>query len=241
MKNFMSSIFFGSFFFLVGCCSSVVTQSAKEKPSMSEHEKVRSAQVQSAKKIRNLTVALTNLDPLKPEIHCSAIWIKPGMLLTANHCVDPNELITYMTFDEINDSSFHLAVVKGYDDVNDLALLLVDPSTEPQHEVASITNEIIEPGEEVNIMGHTVGLGWTFSKGYVSSIRSNLKNPFEDAAEKVIQISSPAWLGNSGGGAFDSEGHLVGLCSYISTGAPFLTYFVHKNAIVKFLAKEGAI
>jgi len=240
MKNFMSLVFFGSFFFLVGCCCSIVTQ-PKEKTLMSEHEKTRSAQVQSVKKITSLTVALTNVDPSKPEIHCSAIWIKRGMLLTANHCVDPGELITYMTFDEINESSFHLAVVKGYDEANDLALLLVDPSTEPPHEIVSITNEVIEPGEEVNIMGHTVGLGWTFSKGYVSSIRNNLKNSSDVVSEKVIQISSPAWLGNSGGGAFDPEGHLVGLCSYISTAAPFLTYFVHKNTIAKFLEKEGAI
>jgi len=238
MKNFMSLVFFGSFFFLVGCCSSIVTQ-PKEKTLMSEHEKTRSAQVQSAKKIISLTVALMNTDPSNPEIHCSAIWIKRGMLLTANHCIDPGELIMYMTFDEINKNSFHLAVVKGYDEANDLALLLVDPSTEPPHEIVSITNEVIEPGEEVNIIGHTVGLGWTFSKGYVSSIRNNLRNSSDVVSEKVIQISSPAWLGNSGGGAFDSEGHLVGLCSYIFTTAPFLTYFVHKNTIVKFLEKEG--
>lgn len=241
MKNFMSSLILGSFFFLVGCCSAAHVQTPKVSNALSEHEIQRSSQIENVKKIKRLTVALTSLDTSDQMIHCAAIWINRGMLLTANHCVNKDELITYITYDELNESSFHLAIVKSNDEINDLALLLVDPSSEPPHDVVEITDEIVEPGEEVNIMGHTVGLGWTFSKGYVSSIRNNLKTPDSFPTEKVVQISSPAWLGNSGGGAFDLNGHLVGLCSYISTSGPFLTYFIHKNTIVKFLMKEGAI
>jgi S1-C subfamily serine protease len=54
-------------------------------------------------------------------------------------------------------------------------------------------------------------------------------------SEKIIQISAPVWLGNSGGGAFDEDGRLIGICSWISKNGPQLTFFVHRDAINKFI------
>lgn len=241
MKNFMSLFYFGAFFFLVGCCNTatnVVRNDQQQNEKIIQIKNDRLEKIESVRKIKELTVAITNLDPGQPLIRCSGIWIKQGMILTAGHCVDPDKLTTYMTFDETDKDALHLAVVKAVDDENDLALLLVDPSTEPHHFNVSISEETIDPGEEVDIMGHTVGQGWTYSKGYVSSIRENQKTP---GSNDVIQISSPAWLGNSGGGAFNSFGKLIGICSYISNAGPFLTYFVHRDTIAKFLQRETTI
>lgn len=237
MKRFMSFLLLSAL--LVGCCtapSAVVHQRIDEE--ISSYSKDRSEKIEAVKKIKKLTVALTDHDPVDPSIQCSAVWIGQGLLLTANHCITKNEIVTYITLDDSKKEFFHLAAVKCVDEVNDLALLLVDPATEPPHENALIMKEDPEPGEEVNIMGHTVGQAWTFSKGYVSAIRKNHTN---DEAERVLQISSPAWFGNSGGGAFNLNGELVGLSSYISTAGPFLTYFIHKNTIAKFLEKSGMI
>jgi S1-C subfamily serine protease len=241
MKNFMSLFCFAAFFFSVGCCatnSRIVHDDLQKNKDALQQKKDRKHKIESVRKIKELTVAITNLEPMKPLVRCSGVWIKKGMILTASHCVEPDKLITYTTFDEFDKDALHLAIVKAVDDENDLALLIVDPSTEPNHPIVSISKETIEPGEEVDIMGHTVGQEWTYSKGYVSSIRKNQKTPGSD---NVIQISSPAWLGNSGGGAFNSFGKLVGLCSYISSAGPFLTYFIHRDTIVKFLEKQTTI
>jgi S1-C subfamily serine protease len=52
---------------------------------------------------------------------------------------------------------------------------------------------------------------------------------------KVVQISAPIWIGNSGGGAFNSDGHLIGLSSWITLRAPSVAFFIHRDEIKNFL------
>lgn len=232
MKNFGSIAIFSLFFFFVGCCSGPTKY--VQAPIIT-HQVYRSEQIENVRQLKNLTVGLVN--PNKESIHCSAIWIKQGFLLTAWHCVDAQKLIMYVT--DNDDPIMRLSFVNVVDETNDIAILVVDPMTEPQHNNVILTDEVIESGEEVHVIGHTAGYGWTYSKGYVSAIRKEMIGPSEKPIEKVIQISAPIWLGNSGGGAFDSAGHFIGLCSWISTRGPFLTFFIHKDVISKFLEKEG--
>jgi len=236
VKNFGSLFAFSLFFFLMGCCASPAKNLQISHVSHQDH---RSDQIENVRRLKGLTVALTDLDPRNPWIRCSAVWVKRGFLLTAGHCINNHKLVTYETFDE--DDGIHMAVVRAVDETNDLALLAVDPTSEPIHDNVIFTDEIIEPGEDVHIMGHTAGYGWTYSKGYVSAVRIGMKGPLEAPVDKVVQISSPAWMGNSGGGAFDSDGHFIGTCSWVSTSGPFLTFFIHKDIISKFLAKEEVI
>jgi S1-C subfamily serine protease len=236
VKNFVSLFGCGLFLFLVGCCVGPVKG---VQPPVLNHNRYRSEQIENVRRLKNLTVALTDLDSRNQLIRCSAMWVKQGFLLTAGHCINSQKLITYETLDD--DEGVHLAIVKAVDEINDLALLIVDPSSEPIHDNVIFTDEIIESGEEAHIVGHTAGYGWTYSKGYVSAIRREMKGPLEAPVEKVVQISSPAWMGNSGGGAFDSGGHFIGICSWVSTSGPFLTFFIHKDVISKFLAKEEVI
>lgn len=240
MKNLLGSICFGLFFYLVGCCS-VPQQIHHQSQHHVEDNKL--SKVESAKKIRDLTVAIINSNPEKPLIHCSGVWIKRGLLLTAHHCVDgveEQDFIPYVSYGE-NDKNLNKAFIKGVDELNDLALLYVDPLTEPIHDIAIISDEVIDSGQELNIMGHTMGYGWSYSKGYVSSVRKNFYGPNDLLIEKIIQISSPAWMGNSGGGAFDEKGQLVGICSWVSLSGPLLTFFIHRDIIAKFLEKQNAI
>jgi S1-C subfamily serine protease len=238
---------FSSFILLASCCagpSNVVSPiSSVHVPISAEKRQQRAQQIESVKKIKSLTVALTDLSPGKNMALCSAVWIKQGLLLTANHCVKDSILLSYMTIEDfvLDNPVARLAVVRAQDEDNDLALLSVDPSTETMHDIASLSEDSIESGDEVNIIGHTMGFEWTYSKGYVAAIRNNVRSPGFTNVEKVIQISSPAWMGNSGGGAFSPEGELVGICSWVSTAGPFLTFFIHANSIHKFLVKEHVI
>lgn len=240
MKKIMS--LFSSFVFMVSCCAGpgtvVPVSSVSSAPSMSKDKK--SHHVETVRRIKYLTVKLNNLDPDGLGALCSAIWIKQGMLLTASHCVKGTVLMSYTTFDDSEDL-MRLAIPLAQDIENDLAILHVDPTTEPPHDIVRLSDDVIESGEDVDIVGHTLGLEWTYSKGYVAAVRANMSGPGSTEAEKVIQISSPAWMGNSGGGAFDDEGRLVGICSWVSTSGPFLTFFIHRDTIRQFLKREAAI
>lgn len=241
-----------SLFFLVGCCTiqqQVTTTPEKtsihnlspQQDQLSSPPNGENDQVSRVKKIQNLTVAITKLSS-KLTTLCSAVWIKKGFLLTANHCVDDNGLLGYMTFDDDkNNGRLKLAIVHVVDKNNDIAVLSVDPSTEPFHENVSFDTKELNAGEDVDIMGHTVGYKWTYSKGLISSIRKNIEGPTSSTVEKVIQISAPVWMGNSGGGAFDHKGKFVGLCSWVSTSGPFLSFYIHRDIVVKFLSDEGII
>ena len=58
---------------------------------------------------------------------------------------------------------------------------------------------------------------------------------------KTLQISSPAWRGNSGGGAFDADGKLIGISSWVSARGPMLGFFIHRDEIEKFLKESKVI
>jgi S1-C subfamily serine protease len=49
-----------------------------------------------------------------------------------------------------------------------------------------------------------------------------------------MQVSAPIWYGNSGGGAFDAEGSLVGIASFKAL-APNVAFYVHLETIREFL------
>lgn len=237
MKKIMS--LFSSFVFMISCCAGPgAIVPAPSVPSVSKDKKAH--HIETIRRIKYLTVKLNDVDPEGSGALCSAIWIRQGMLLTASHCVRGTMLMSYSTFDDPEDS-LRLAIPLAQDIENDLAILHVDPTSEPPHDIATLSDDTIESGEDVDIVGHTLGLEWTYSKGYVSAVRANMSGPATTEAEKVIQISSPAWMGNSGGGAFDDTGRLIGICSWVSTGGPFLTFFIHRDTIQKFLKREIAI
>jgi S1-C subfamily serine protease len=50
-----------------------------------------------------------------------------------------------------------------------------------------------------------------------------------------MQVSAPVWFGNSGGGAFNDEGEIVGIASFIMKG-PSLGFFIPVDSIRPFLA-----
>lgn len=173
---------------------------------------------------------------MKP--YCTGVWVGQNQILTAAHCVaglakpegtDPTgRPLKYSRKDEVVLRLSHDAFVEKFDDKHDLALVRTGLSG--LHEIAHLELGEIHDGDEVHIVGQTLGLWFSYCHGFIASTREA-----EDDSPKVFQISAPVWFGNSGGGAFDADGRLVGIASYIRRNGPELAFFVHRDVIKEFL------
>jgi len=130
----------------------------------------------------------------------------------------------------------HPGRVLSYDKSHDLALVLATPNTTdaiPTHGVASVATSA-RVGQEVHIIGHTIGLWYSYTHGWVAQIRPNALNACEEPVN-ALQISAPVFYGNSGGGAFNEDGELVGVMSWIRKGGPNLGFFIKYDEVNRFL------
>ena len=223
----MASMLFGA----TVCCPPPASNTAVNVKSPELERK------QLVEVIEKKTVALVEDDEGVEMPYCSGVWIGQEEILTALHCMMMTETgtVKYKTLDDADKPS-KVAKIVGFDPENDLAILHVDPKTMAPHLVASVAQESWD-GEHVNIVGHTTGLWWTYIEGVVSSTR--VKEDSRGRPRLMLQISSPAWFGNSGGGAWNDRGELIGISSFITTKAPLMSFFIHHEHIkqIVFVAR----
>ena len=213
----------------IACCPSIIdTKNAVSKTA----EQTKRDLVTS---ISNQTVALVKEDEegdLVP--YCGGVWVSSNKIVTAFHCVAVGSTetgkITYTTF---SDGAPNPAKILDFDIDNDIALLTTDTETTPTHDNTEIATEVWN-GQHVNIMGHTVGLSWTYMEGVVSSVRTGRDS---DKIRRLIQVSSPAWHGNSGGGVWDDKGRLLGISSLVSSKGPNIGFFIHFVHVERLLGR----
>jgi V8-like Glu-specific endopeptidase len=127
----------------------------------------------------------------------------------------------------------YVASVIDTDPKNDLALLSLD--NEVKHDYVSLPKNDVFLGQQIHVIGHPAALEYTYHQGFISGSRYQM---FENNMLHYIQISSPVFNGNSGGGAFDKKGNLIGICSIFLNGVPEVSYFVHTNEIKEFISKH---
>lgn len=182
--------------------------------------------------------------------YCTGVWVSERVILTAHHCVEGArsamgakklmglqvKLITANEVVNVNEDTKEpwKAEVIAVDEKRDMALVSVLGAAKllPKHDVARLAASSPGVGSKVHIVGHVKGLYWSYMEGVVSSYRkeipmSNVKGPF-------MQVSAPVYLGNSGGGAFNSSGQLVGMISFIS-GAPNAGFYISLKNIKQFV------
>lgn len=133
-------------------------------------------------------------------------------------------------------TAWHLSKVVGWDDRYDLALLEAAGQAIPPHETATLATVDPEIGESVHIVGHPNKLYWTFLEGTVASYRGSIAH-VEDTDGPFLQIRSPVYFGNSGGGAFNDRGELVGIADFLM-GLPSEGFFIPAVSLRKFLLKH---
>jgi S1-C subfamily serine protease len=198
-------------------------------------------------KIQDYTVALVNIQKDIKETsvtsYCTGVWVGADEILTAAHCVNDEdkkpwtspvgELVTYVIKKEIDTSettTYHNSKVIAFDNNVDLALIQAEVII-PNHMVALLPTELPAIGERVYQVGHPHKLYWSFSSGEVSAYRHS------GEIGDVIQANISVWYGNSGGGLFDRDGNLIGICSR-KLDIPSMGYYVHLDSIKRFL--DGA-
>ena len=153
---------------------------------------------------------------------CAGVWVAEEWILTANHCVMDDAVTDEITGEEItpaqpvpkmhfvttqeHNAPLYNSTVLYRDAKNDLALLLA--TTWPVHTFAQVAPQNPVQGEAVHIVGHPLGLLWTYTVGTVSRIGT-----ISISGDRIwLVLETSVYHGNSGGGAFDDQGRLVGVC-----------------------------
>ena len=216
-----------------GCvsCSAVTTMPATS-PAASQIEGLRES-----------TVALVfEFDPIRgPSLGCSGVWVSADRILTAAHCAMP-ELKGFGTYEEIGAKAdhwkplppFHAMVLVAKDEVRDLAIYAVQ--NPPAHPIPAL-GVTPQAGDWVQTLGHAQGIPYSWASGYVDGVRwmalpdvDPIKGWFTGA---TIEVRG----GNSGGGLWDEEGRLLGICSFGTNDG--WAWFVSRETVATFLSEHS--
>lgn len=141
-------------------------------------------------------------------VYCAGAWVSPTQVATAAHCVE-NAATVHVR------SSYPVEViemqVQHVDDQADLAVLKAPDGTE--HDAFLIMNMRPRVGAGVWMLGHPGGNTETLTLGVVSHARRRKCD--DGRCIDFVQVSAPAYRGNSGGPVVDSRGRLLGVCSHV--------------------------
>lgn len=139
----------------------------------------------------------------------------------------------------------HVATVFALYKHMDIALLRVEDGGTLHHGVAKLASERPERGEQLAFDGHVSRHYWTFRVGVVSAYRDDMSEVLDGDAKELegpfMQVSAPVSSGDSGGGAFNNKGELVGIASFINESVPNSGFYVPIETIRGVLQAQGVI
>jgi S1-C subfamily serine protease len=168
------------------------------------------------------------------KIFCAGVWVGRLQVLTARHCVADIEPGDTVTVQDYAGATFPMVLLREEARV-DLALL--GTPFAPEHVFATLPTSW-HVGEPLAIVGHPNRQPWCFFRGYIAAVQEH-DAPDDDAGKmQMLWVQAPVWYGNSGGGAFDLDGHLVGIASMRSLQIPDLGWFIAPEEIHAFLTTK---
>ena len=138
----------------------------------------------------------------------SGVVLKPGLVATAWHAVEPARRIDV----RLSDGRILPARLVAKDAASDIALLRVDARLPPIG--IAPAPRLAQP---VCAIGNTFGLGLSVTCGVVSAL--NVTDAGFNAVEDFVQTDAAANPGSSGGALVDRQGRLVGMMSAIFASA----------------------
>lgn len=113
------------------------------------------------------------------------------------------------------DDSTADAIVKGYDEQHDTAIVLVNiedikaDTLSVIQEIKIGSSESLRVGDPCIAIGNALGYGQSVTVGYISALERELS--LEDGNLKVIQTDAAINPGNSGGALVNMKGELIGI------------------------------
>lgn len=170
-------------------------------------------------------VALTDEDG---EIFCSGTWIGPETVLTAGHCLK-GQVIVYV---RSNPGESPMIAFPVRVSTTDLGLLSVPGARLTTHGQAPVGPEP-KVGDQLESLNNTWRMENSYMRGYVGGYQVNTD---QETGQLFMQAMLPASSGASGSAAFDSEGRIVGVCSWKFRNLDGEIFYVRASDIVAFLA-----
>jgi hypothetical protein len=168
-----------------------------------------------------------------------------GSILTNWHVVKGHQIVKVIykplspEQDEMQTTAYTGQVVK-IDQVADLALVKV-LSPDNTRKPIEIANKSASVGADTHAIGHPLGYNWSYTKGFVSALRSNQQWTYDIGYQHLantVQTQTPINPGNSGGPLLNDTGELIGVNSYKSSGDG-LNFAVASSTVKSFLAREN--
>jgi len=176
-----------------------------------------------------------NIRPLEETLSSTGsgfIVSNNGYIITNYHVVKGAKKIVVKGTNGDSEEA-HNAVLKNYDEINDIALLKIEGNFKTE---LNIIREIKDVGEDVFVLGYPMisimGSEIKLTNGIISSQSGYLNN------KSYYQISAPIQPGNSGGPLFDSKGNLIGLITSKITSGENVGYALKSSILCDFLVKN---
>lgn len=186
--------------------------------------------------------------------YCSGFFISRRMIASALHCFqgmrlvrfrgvilqiptveDPTgEVIQFVRYGDINMLSrrfehdvLNEARVVAIDRNNDIALLMIEPGTDPSDDYIILQHRAPEITQHVYLVGHPQEIVWTVVDGIVSRVLNNTSG-----RPIIIQATIPLTGGFSGGPLVNEDGEVLGLASAYLGDMHHISIFIASNQIL---------
>lgn len=179
--------------------------------------------------VMNGELAPVNAPGSTKSAYCAGVWVSRTDFVTAAHCPEGEVYLMVQTRDDEATDTWRAAKLVSIRPLQDLALVRLN-GTPPPHPVVTFARRVPRPGDPLHFVGHVVGQTWTYGHAFVSAFRAQRPDADGDPVD-TLQVSGPIWNGDSGGGAFDEDGGLVGIMSYVSHEAPLIGYLIYRDVV----------
>ena len=142
----------------------------------------------------------------------SGVIISPdGYIVTNYHVIENSSEVIVTT----NDNKEYNAVIIGFDEVYDIAVLKIDSDKSLDY-IFFGDSDSTRIGEWVLAVGNPYNLNSTVTAGIISSKSRDL-NEYDQKNQSFIQTDAAVNFGNSGGALVNTRGELVGINTAISS------------------------
>jgi len=161
----------------------------------------------------------------------SGFYVTSNVIMTNWHVVKGQRFVEMKAYD--GQQTF--GTVLGHDARLDIALVKVERRGRP---VAFYTGRNLNPGSQVEAIGHPLRMEFTITRGVVSAIRKHysINLPKRSGGEDVlfVQTDAPINPGNSGGPLFLGN-RVVGMNTWGRRDGESLGFSVHYSELLNFI------